>query len=184
MTLLLLLMLLLLMQLLQLRESILCSFPRRVLPDLLFSCQNKVRPGFLRARIFAHGLGQDFHPAFFLGRAVGVEINDLAVREPDSEPFLHEHVPFFFFREGALAASAFAGTFLLQERGPVVDQLRRFAEVDRRARLTRRFMVCGQLAPVQLEEAATPVLELKLVSTSSSDAWCEKDLLDNHHLAD
>jgi hypothetical protein len=64
---------------------------------------------------FADALVKDFHPTFFVFSAVGVEVDDLAVRETDSEAFFDKHVALFFLCKARLApAAALTSGFFLR----------------------------------------------------------------------
>lgn len=133
------------------------SIPRSTRGPL--TSKHQIRPGLARRCILPHHLRENLHPVIFRGGAVGVEIDDLAIPEPDPESFFDEHVSFFFLGEGALATStAFAGYFFLKQRRAIVNQLGCLGEIDRCSRLACRLVIRGQLGPVELEEAATPVL--------------------------
>lgn len=59
-----------------------------------------ISPRLVLAGILADDLGERFHPAVFLGGAVGVEVDGFAVGKPHAEAFFYEHVALFFFCEG------------------------------------------------------------------------------------
>ena len=111
-------------------------------------------------RFLADGLGQHGHPAVLVVAVVRVEVDDLAVREPDPEALLHKHVAFFLFAEGGPAPrlAALAVAVGLHERTLVVDELGGLGEVYARSRLASHLVVGGKLGTVEAEEAASPVL--------------------------
>jgi hypothetical protein len=104
--------------------------------SLLFF-QHQIAPTSLHAIAFLANAGiEDFHPAFLVGSSVGVEINDFAVVEADSESFFDEHVAFFLFCEAGLSTlAAFAAGFLLSERSTIVNELGGVREINRGTRL-------------------------------------------------
>ena len=73
--------------------------------------QDKVRPagGFLARVRLAHHLAEDIHPCLLLGGAVGVKVDSLAIRKPNSESFFDVLVSFVFFGESGLATTVLAG---------------------------------------------------------------------------
>lgn len=130
--------------------------------DTSLSFENKLSPGLgltSARRALAHRFCKHTHPPFFISRAVGVEINDFAVAEPNPESFLHEHVSLFLLSKGRFAATSTSrcGLFLRQ-RASVIDKLSRFCEVNGRARLTGGLVVGSQFGPLKLEKTTTPVL--------------------------
>lgn len=54
-------------------------------------------------------ISKNLHPAILICCTVGVEVNDLSVREANTESLLHEHVAFFLFGKSRLAPSTIAG---------------------------------------------------------------------------
>lgn len=113
-----------------------------------FAPQNDLSPGLGLAAsgrgTFADGISQDLHPAILVGRAVGVEVDDLAVSEADPEAFFHKHVALFLFGKRRLTPSTTPGCcFSLGQRRSIVNQLHGFGKVDSGPRLTCRFMVGG-----------------------------------------
>ena len=102
---------------------------------------------------------ENFHPAFFVGCSIGIEVDYFSVVEADAEPFLHEHVTFLFFCETGLASLASLSTGLfLRKSTTIVDELASIGKIDRSTRLTRRLVISGEFASHELEVATTPVL--------------------------
>ena len=99
--------------------------------------EHQIAPAALHATAFlANASIQNLHPAFFVARGVGIEVDYLAVVEPDSETFFDEHIAFFLFCEARLAALAMlTDSLLLSERTAVVDELGCVCEVDCGSRL-------------------------------------------------
>jgi hypothetical protein len=115
--------------------------------SLLFALlfENHGNPPLLRCDVSANGLSEDLHPAFLLLAGVGIEINDLAVREAEPEAFLNEHIAFLIFSKARLATTATLCRGWLLKRALVVKELGRFREVDCRSRLAGTLMVGCEL---------------------------------------
>lgn len=54
-------------------------------------------------------ISKNLHPAILICCTVGIEVNDLSVREANTESLLHEHVAFFLFGKSGLAPPTIAG---------------------------------------------------------------------------
>lgn len=130
-------------------------------PQALFTLEHKVAPSALRSIALLANTGvEGLHPALFVGGRVGVEIDHLAVVEADTESLLDKHVTLFFLCKPRLAALATAACgFLLGQGSAVIDELTRVGQVDGCTRLSSRLVICCQLGPLELEEAAAPVLD-------------------------
>jgi hypothetical protein len=94
-----------------------------------------------RRRSFANNVAKNLHPFVFRRSRVRIEIDDLPVREADSESLLDKHVALFFFCKRRLASSTLCRDFFLCKSGLVVNEFGGFGEVDSGTRLESRFVV-------------------------------------------
>jgi hypothetical protein len=122
--------------------------------------KNGVTPATLRVFTFlANASIKHLHPTFFVCSGVGIEIDNLAIVESNSETFFDKHVAFFLFcKAGFSTLAPFTSRFLLSEGTSVIDQLTGICEIDGGAWLTSGFMVSGEFATNKLEVSTTPVL--------------------------
>lgn len=109
--------------------------------------------------ITANDIRQGPHPTFFVGRVIGVKVDDLAIVESDAEPLLDKHVTLFLFTKGGPSAlPVLAGGLLLSQSPAIVDESLCICEVDGGPRLACGLVVCRQFGAGKLEVAAAPVL--------------------------
>ena len=107
----------------------------------------------------ANNVSQDLHPTVLGFCRVGVEVNDFAVVESDSEALFNEHVAFFLLSEGrATALTALASGIRLCQCPAVINNPLCIGQVDGCSRLTSGFVVSSELGSDELEVTATPVL--------------------------
>ena len=128
-----------------------------------FTFEDQFSPRFGLAatgrRALSDGISENLHPAVLISCTVGIEVDDLSVREANTESLLHEHVALFLFGKSRLAPPTIASCGLsLGQRGSIVNQFSCLRQVDSRARLTSCLMVGSQLRSHKFEEAAAPVL--------------------------
>lgn len=149
-----------------LRPRVMPWFPSRRRPMLgspleaVLALQDEITPTPLGTLAFlANASIEDLHPAFLVSSGVGIEINDFAVVESNSETFFNKHVSFLFLGKSRLASfTTSTACLLLGKCAAVVNQFASIREVDCRTRLSSRLMVCCELASDQLEVSTSPVL--------------------------
>lgn len=111
-------------------------------------------------------IAKDLHPALLVFAGVGVEIDNLAVIEADTETLFNKHVAFFLFREGRATSFAAATRGLGVSQLPsIVNESLGIGEVDGGTRLTGCFVISGKLSTNKFKVAATPILLMRQVST-------------------
>ena len=111
----------------------------------LFSLEHQLAPLALQLRwgarhcivigskdgVTTDNFAENLHPALLLLSAVGVKVDQLAVIEANSEPFLDKHVAFFVLGERRTTAlSVLAGNLLLHEGTAIIDKPLGIREVD------------------------------------------------------
>jgi hypothetical protein len=105
-----------------------CFPPQDFLP-----LQNHVTPAsFLIVSVLAYASVENLHPAFLVGRSIGIEVDNLPVIEADSESLFNEHIAFFLFSKARLATLATLPTRLLLGESPtIINELRSIRQIDR-----------------------------------------------------
>lgn len=126
----------------------------------LLTLEDQVTPTtFGAVSILADASIKHLHPTFFVSSSVGIEVDDLAIVEANTEAFFNKHIPFFFFGEARFATLASLSTsLLLSKRSTIVNELGSIGKVDCGTGLSGRLMICSELVAGELEESTTPVL--------------------------
>jgi hypothetical protein len=126
----------------------------------LLALQDQVTPTALGIlSVFSNTSIENFHPAFLVGRSIGVKVDYFAVVEANAEAFLDEHVSFLFFCEAGLSSLAsLSASLFLRKSATIIDELGCIGEIDCGTRLTGRLVVCSELASHEFEVTTTPVL--------------------------
>lgn len=128
--------------------------------EAVLAFQDEITPApFGTVAFLANATLEDLHPAFLISSGVGIEIDDFAVVESNTESFFNKHVSFFFLGKSRLTSfTTSTARLLLGECTAVVNQFASIGKVDCGTRLPSRLVVCCELAANKLEVSAAPVL--------------------------
>lgn len=104
----------------------------------LLALHHHIAPAALAVIAFLANAGiEDLHPTFLVSGGIGVEIDDFAVVEADSETFFNEHIAFLFLSKARLASlSASARRLFSGQCTTIINQLASICQIDGGSRLT------------------------------------------------